>query len=60
MTAALPDSGLDGAVSEPLLRLRGVHASYETIEVLHGVDFAYRRVQCSRCSGPTARASPRR
>ena len=40
MTLASPVAGVGDAASEPLLQLRGVHASYETIEVLHGVDFA--------------------
>src|SRR6185369_15093021 len=40
MTVASPVAGVGDAATEPLLQLRGVRASYETIEVLHGVDFA--------------------
>lgn len=40
MTAPLPVAEDAAAVAQPLLELRGVHACYETIEVLHGVDLA--------------------
>jgi branched-chain amino acid transport system ATP-binding protein len=40
MNIALPIAGVADASVEPLLELRGIHAAYETIEVLHGVDLA--------------------
>ncbi len=40
MSVALPAAGPVDASVEPLLELRGIHAAYETIEVLHGVDLA--------------------
>ncbi len=40
LTVAHPVTEPFDAAATPLLELRGVHAAYETIEVLHGVDIA--------------------
>ncbi|MEV5824640.1 ABC transporter ATP-binding protein [Spirillospora sp. NPDC052242] len=40
------------AVAEPLLELRGVHAAYGAIEVLHGVDLALRPGSLLALLGP--------